>query len=519
MAAEQDTRVEEMTVDVMTARQIADAIPDRATIAVTGSGGGLLEAEAIFEALEARFKETGAPRDLTLIHALGFGDRDRRGANRFAHEGMVKRVIGGHWTWSKPMQELAAANRIEAYSLPSGVISLLLRESGSGRPGLITKTGLGTFVDPVHSGGRVNAAAREDIVERVEFDGETYLRYKPLRVDVAIVKGTFADTSGNLSLAEEPADLDTFAVALAAHNCGGKVYAQVRDQVEAGSIAPREVTIPGIMIDAIVIDPDQDQTYQGAYNPALAGRIRSTRVPEQTDARAGPKRVLALRAAMELKHGDCVNFGFGASAGVAEIISERGEFDRYWTTIEQGIHGGAMLTGTMFGMAVNPDAIVSAGNQFDFYHGGGLDTAFLGIAEVDRNGNVNVSHMGGQLIGPGGFIDITQNARKIVFCGQFDAKGSKVEVRDGGIRIIRHGEVRKFVCDVAAITFSGEQALARGQEVLYVTERAVFRLSPEGIELIEVAPGVDLQRDILDRMDFAPVVRDPGPMPETVFSA
>ncbi|MEQ8934154.1 MAG: CoA-transferase [Silicimonas sp.] len=508
-----------MNIDVMTARQIADTIPDGATIAVTGSGGGLLEADAIFEALEARFKATGAPRDLTLIHALGFGDRNHRGTNRFAHEGMVKRVIGGHWTWSKRMQTLAAENRIEGYSLPSGVISLLLRESGAGRPGLITKTGLGTFVDPDQAGGRINEAARDSIVERVEFDGETYLRYKPLRVDVAIVKGTFADIFGNLSMAEEPADLDSFAVALAGHNGGGKVYAQVRDRVEPGSISPREVTIPGILIDGIVVEPDQQQTYHGAYNPALAGRVRSTRIPEQTDARSGPKRVLALRAAMELKYGDCVNFGFGASAGVAEIVSERGEFDQYWMTIEQGIHGGAMLTGDMFGMAVNPTAIVSAGNQFDFYHGGGLDTAFLGIAEVDSIGNVNVSHMDGQFIGPGGFMDITQNAKKVVFCGQFDAKGSEVEVRDGGLQVVRNGKVRKFVFDVAAITFSSKEALARGQEALYVTERAVFRLSPNGIELIEIAPGVDLQRDILDRMDFAPVIRDPKPMPEAVFRA
>lgn len=503
----------------MTARQIADAIPDGATIAVTGSGGGLLEADAIFEALQARFKETGAPRNLTLIHALGFGDRDYRGTNRFAHEGMVKRVIGGHWTWSKPMQKLAAENKIEAYSLPSGVISLLLRESGSGRPGLITKTGLGTFVDPLHGGGRFNEAAQAAIVERVEFDGETYLRYKPLKVDVAIVKGTFSDTFGNLSMVDEPADLDCFAVALAGHNCGGKVYAQVRDRLEPGAIRPREVTIPGILVDGIVIDQNQAQTYHGAYNPALSGLVRTKLVPEQTDARGGPKRVLALRAAMELKPGNCVNFGFGASAGVAEIISERGDSDRYWMTIEQGIHGGAMLTGDMFGMAINPVAIVPASNQFDFYHGGGLDAAFLGIAEVDRTGNVNVSHIGGQIVGPGGFIDITQNAKKVVFCGQFDAKGAKAEVRDGGIEIKQNGKVKKFVFEVTAITFSSEQALARGQEVLYVTERAVFRLSPEGVELIELAPGADLQRDVLDRMDFAPIVRDVKPMPEAVFRA
>lgn len=506
-----------MQTKVMTPEAIAAGIEDGATVAVTGSGGGMLEADTIYAAMETRFLATGHPRDLTLIHALGIGDRKTLGTNRFAHEGMVKRVIGGHWTWSRPMQTLAKENKIEAYSLPSGVISLLLRESGAGRPGLITKTGLGTFVDPIHAGGRVNTAAVDDIVARVEFDGETYLRYKPLKVDVAIIKGTFADTAGNVSMVDEPADLDSFVVALAGHNCGGRVYVQVRDRLQPGSLRPREVTLPGILVDAITICPDQNQTYRGAYDPALAGRMRTTLVPEQTDAAGGPKRVIALRGAMELSPGACVNFGFGASAGVAEIISERDAFDDYWTTIEQGIHGGSMLTGDMFGMAVNPVAILPASNQFDFYHGGGLDAAFLGIAEVDGTGNVNVSHIGGQIVGPGGFIDISQNAKKVVFCGTFDAKGSKVAVTHGGIKIERNGDIQKFVRNIAAITFSSEQALERGQEVYYVTERAVFRLSPEGVELIEIAPGIDLERDILARMEFAPVVRDVKPMSEALF--
>lgn len=498
---------------------MADAVPDGATVALTGSGGGLLEADALLAALEARFAETGSPSGLTLVHALGFGDRDRRGVNRFAHEGMVKRVIGGHWTWSRPMQQLAQDEKIEAYSLPSGVISLLLREIGAGRPGLITKTGLGTFVDPDYGGGRVNAAATEPLVERVQFDGETYLRFKPFKVDIGIVKGTFGDVYGNLSMADEPADLDAYAVALAAHNCGGRTFAQVRDRLQAGAIRPREVAVPGILVDGLIVCPDQPQTYADVDNPALSGRVRTTLVPDQADAAGGPKRVIALRAADELEHGDCINFGFGASAGVAEIVSERDEIDRYWMTIEQGIHGGAMLTGAMFGMAYNPIAILPACEQFDFYHGGGLDTAFLGMAEVDAGGNVNVSHMGGQIVGPGGFIDITQNARKVVFCGTFDAKGADVRVGDGRIDIQRNGEIRKFVKETAAVTFSGAEALARGQRVLYVTERAVFRLTENGVELIEVAPGADMQRDVLDRMDFMPVVADVLEMPEKVFRA
>lgn len=508
-----------MTVDVLTPRAIADSIQDGATIAITGSGGGLLEADEIFAAIEERFLETGAPSALTLIHSLGVGDRAHRGTNRFAHEGMVKRVIGGHWTWSRPMQELASDDKIEAYSLPSGVISLLLRESGAGRPGLITKIGLGTFVDPRQGGGRVNASAVEDLVETMELDGETYLRFKPLKIDVGIVKATYSDVHGNLSFSSEPADLDSYAIALAARNTGGRLYAQVRDRVAAGALKAREVSIPGVLVAGITVAPDQFQTYRGGYDDSLAGLVQTTSVPEQTDAASGPKRVLALRAARELFPGACVNFGFGASAGVAEIISEQGTVEQYWTTIEQGIHGGAMLTGTLFGMAVNPGVILPACEQFDFYHGGGLDIAFLGMAEIDAHGNVNVSHLGGQIVGPGGFIDITQGARKVVFCGTIDAKGNAVEVGNGRLSVKRNGAVKKLVSKVSAITFSAQQALERGQEVVYVTERAVFRLSAEGVELIEVAPGVDLQADVLDRMDFRPVMKDVKPMDGELFRA
>lgn len=502
---------------IRTPEEVAAEIPDGAVIAVAASGGGLLEPDAVFAAIEARFLSTGHPRDLTLIHALGFGDRGQRGANRFAHEGMVKRVIGGHWTWSRPMQNLAREEKIEAYSLPGGVISLLLRESGAGRPGLITKTGLDTFVDPRRQGGRVNASARESLVEVIEMDGETYLRYRPLKVDLAILKGSYADAVGNLSLQEEPAELDCYAAALAAHNNGGRVVAQVRACAQPGSLGPRDVAVPGILVDAVVVSPDQEQTYRGAYDPALAGLLRTTDLPVSAEASSGVKRVIALRAASELSPGAAINFGFGASAGVAAIISERNERERYWTTIEQGIHGGAMLTGDLFGMAVNPLAIMSATEQFDFYHGGGLEIAFLGMAECDRHGNVNVSHLGGDIIGPGGFIDITQNARKVVFCGTFDTKGAKVEIGKGGLKVVTSGQVRKFVDEVTAVTFSGPQALARGQTVVYVTERAVFELTPEGVELVEIAAGVDIQQDILANMDFTPVVRSPRIMNAECF--
>jgi len=495
----------------------ATLIADGSTIALSASGGGLGEPDTILEAIEARFLETGHPRNLTLVHALGLGDRDRRGTNRFAHEGMVKRVIGGHWTWSPSMQALAAEERIEAYSLPSGVISLLIREIGAGRPGLITKTGLDTFVDPRRQGGKVNASAQDDLVELMAIDGEEYLRFKPFRIDVGIIRGTAADSAGNVTAREEPADLDMFSVALATHNCGGITIAQVRDHVACGAIAARDVCIPAFMVAHVVVVPDQFQTYRGGYDISLAGlQLRADLSPSQAVDR-GLRRVVALRAAEELRPGTTVNFGFGMSAGVAGVIAERKDDNLYSITIEQGIHGGAIETGDLFGMAVNPTAIISSTEQFDIYHGGGLDIAFLGMAEFDSMGNVNVSHLSGKIVGPGGFIDIAQNAQKVVFCGTFDAKSAQIEVVKGGLAIHSHGLIRKLVREVAAVTFSGKQARLRNQEVIFVTERAVFRLVDEGIELVEYAEGVDVEADVIARMGFRPIVRNPRPMNPDCF--
>ncbi|MCS2608742.1 acyl CoA:acetate/3-ketoacid CoA transferase [Halomonas dongshanensis] len=508
-----------MRLLITSAEEVAASIQDEATIAVASNGGGMLEPNAIFAAIEARFLKTGHPRNLTLIHAMGFGDRDGRGASHFAHEGLVRRVIGGHWTWSHKMQRLARDNKIEAYSLPAGVISLLLRESGSGRPGLITQTGLDTFVDPTQQGGRVNALATQTLVERIELDGQPFLRYLPFNVDLALIKGTLCDAAGNISLGEEPVDLDTKAAALAAYNSGGRVIAQVREQVANGAIRPRDVTVPGVMVNALVIHPEQSQTYRGGYDAAFFGKGDATTVADTLGVGEGAKGVIALRAADELTEGAVVNFGFGASAGVAGVIAARHTQDRYWTTVEQGIHGGRMMTDELFGSAHDPKVIVSTTEQFDFYHGGGLDIAFLGMAECDRFGNVNVSHIGNGFIGPGGFIDITQNARKLVFCGTFDTKGSQLDIGEGRLAVKQPGSVRKFVSEVAAVTFSGRRATAMGQVVLFVTERAVFQLTSDGVELIEVAPGIDIERDILSGMDFRPLIRSPRLMNAEYFNA
>lgn len=493
------------------------ALPDGATVAISGAGGGLLEPDEAFCSFERAFLATGRPRGLTLIHALGMGNRRDTGVNRFAHEGMVSKVIGGHWIWSPEMLRMAQENRIAAYCLPSGVLTHLFREIGAKRPGLFTHVGLGTFCDPRQQGGKCNAAAVEPIVELMEIDGEEVLRYLPFKVDVAVIRGTCADPRGNISAREEPADLDSYAIALAAKASGGIVIAQVREQVGAGSIRPREVTVPGNLVDYVLPCPGQKQTYFGPYNPALAGlsdgKERFDTMPESHIVR----RIVAERAAEELQKGATVNFGFGMSAGVAEIVARRGARADYWFTIEQGIHNGQLLTGDLFGIGAHPAAIMSSADQFDLYSGGLLDQTFLGLAEMDGTGSVNVSHFGGQISGPGGFIDISQGAQRVVFCGSFDAKGTRVSVRDGTLCIDRHGEVTKLVARVEGVTFSGSEAVRRGQRVTYVTERAVFELTPEGVELTEIAPGVDLQTDILDRMDFAPIVRGPKPMDARLF--
>lgn len=509
-----------MPVNFLSPAEAVLRIPDGATVAISAAGGGLLEPEAICAAIEARFLATGHPRDLTLVNALGFGDAAHtQGINHFAHEGMIKRAIIGLWSWSPRLQDMAESGVIEAYCLPGGAIMQLFREIGAGRPGLITHVGLGTFVDPRLGGGKANARTTEDIVEVMTIDGREMLRYRPFTVDIGIVRGTYADPRGNISTIQEAADLDVSAVAAAAHNSRGLVIAQVRERAVARSLPPRDVRVPGALVDVVVVDPDQKQTHRARYEPALSGQVRAVDPRPLTNAapQAGIRQVIARRAAEELVPGQVVNFGFGIPGGIANMLLEAGDLDRFWISVEQGSHNGAIVDGDLFGAAVNPEVIVSSVKQFDFYSGGGIDITCLGMGEADAQGNVNVSRLGGRLVGTGGFIDISQNARKVVFCGTFEAKGLKVALADGGLRIERPGDARKFVREVAHLTFSAARAKATGQEVVYVTERAVFRLTPAGLELTEVAPGVDIRRDILERMDFAPVVDRPTLMDARLF--
>jgi propionate CoA-transferase len=498
--------------------EMAALIGDGATVAITGAGGGLVEADTLLAAIEARFLGTGHPRDLTIVHAQGLGDGERRGLNRLAYPGLIRRVIGAHWAWSPRMQALATEEAIEAYALPGGAIQHLIRESAAGRPGLITPVGLGTMADPRHGGGRMNTRAREPLNEIIEIEGREYIRYLPLAIDVALLRATRADPDGNLNFDDEGADLDALVLAMAAHNGGGRVLAQVREAAEPGSLVARSVRVPGALVDAFGVDPDQPQSYQPAFDPSLTGTT-APGAQARSDAASNPasleRRIVAARAVEVLKGGEIVSFGLGFPDEVANLAERRGFQPPLHQTLDHGHYGGAPLKGALFGFVRGGSALIDSPSQFDFYSGRGIDVAFLGFGEVDGNGDVNVSRLGGRIVGPGGFIDISQGARTVVFCGAFEAQGLSVALEGGLLHIAQPGRTAKFVERVEEITFSGDRARQLGQRVLYVTERAVFALEPEGVVLREVAPGVDVRRDLLERMGFAPIIPPGGPQPMT----
>ncbi len=491
---------------IMAAADAVRLVQDRDTVVLVGSGGGVMEPGLLLRALQARYVETGHPRDLTLVHITGVGDREGGGTDRFALPGFVRRVIGGHWSWAVKLGEMACANEIEAYNLPQGVLSHLMREIAAGRPGLITKVGMRTFVDPRAEGGRMSQAAREDLVKVVTLDGEEYLFYKAFPVTAALIRGTTADEQGNVTFEHEGLFLDALTAAQAARRCGGSVIVQVKRVTETGTLMhPMMVKVPGILVDAVVLDENQRQTNDIQFDPSLCGETRKP-LEATPPMEMSERKAIARRAAMELWPGAVVNLGLGIPDGVGLVSVEEGLFDSVSITVELGPIGGVPLPGRNFGLARNPLAILDQPSMFDFYHGGGLDIAFLGFAQVDRSGNVNVSKVGGRIIGTGGFIDISQCSKKVVFCGTFTTGGTEVSIAETGLKIVRDGQTEKFVNTVDQITFSGEYARERGQSVLYVTERAVFQLRPEGLTLVEVAPGVDVEREILERMEFRPAI-------------
>jgi propionate CoA-transferase len=503
---------------VTTAEQAIALVNDGDVVCTTGFVQSCIP-EMLHAALEKRFVEEASPKGLTLIMCAGAGDSKGLGTGRLHHEGLLGRVIAANFGRMPKVAEAAQKNKIQGYNLPQGIISKLYRSCSSGQPGLFSKVGLHTYVDPRLGGGKVNDVTTEDIVKQVDVDGEEWLFYKATPINVALIRATSADPSGNLSMEKEALTLDTLAQAMAAHNNGGVVIAQVERIVAHGSMKPKDVRVPGILVDCVVVaDPPEmhRMNYGVIYDPALSGAIR---VPVDAIPRMelDARKVIARRAAFELPLNGAINLGVGAPDGVASIAAEEQVTPYLTMTTEAGAVGGVLAGGSSFGSSANADAIIDQNQMFDFYHGGGLDLTCLGVAEVDEKGNVNTSKFGGRLNGCGGFIDISQNSRAVVFAGTFTAGGLDVSIKQGKVKIVKEGRARKFVKAVEQITFSGTYAATKSQPVIYVTERCVFQLRPDGLELIEVAPGIDVERDILAQMDFAPIINKPVTMDERIF--
>ncbi len=487
---------------VLDADAAAALVTSGQTVIVEGSSGFGV-AEAVLAALDRRFQASGEPRELTLVHTTGVGDRAGRGIDHLAHEGMLRRVIGGNWGLMPSLVKLIADDKVEAYNFPQGVLCQLYREVAAGKPGVISHVGLDTYMDPRQDGGRMNPRAREALVELVRLAGRDWLFYKAFKPDVALLRGTTADERGNITLEHECALLEHLSVAQAAHNAGGLVIAQVERIVPHGELHPQHVKVPGILVDVLVVEPAAWQTWMVRYSPAFSGE-RRVPLADVPPLPMGDRKVIARRAAMTLRAGMVVNLGVGMAEGVARVASEEGISDAFTLTVEAGAIGGVPASELNFGAAYNPDAIVDQPYQFDFYDGGGLDIACVSFAQVDARGHVNVTRFAGRVEGSGGFIDITQNAKAVCFLGTFT----------GG----RDGSIRKFVEKVEQISFNGAAAAARGTPVLYITERAVFALTAQGVELREVAPGVDVERDVLGHMGFAPLIPvPPKPMDPRIF--
>lgn len=494
---------------IISPQEAANLIKDGDTIFTASFGMNAYPEEFVIN-LENRFKETGNPKNLTVYNAAAGGNFGDKGIAHFANEGLLKRVVSGHFGAAGPsLQKLIMENKVEAYNLPQGVIAQMPRYIAGKKPALITKVGLGTFIDPRLEGGKSNEVTKEDIVDLITIYGEEYMLYKLPKVDVAVIRGTYADERGNISLAEESILTDPISVATAAKTCGGIVIAEVKAIAMSGSLKPKDVKVPGIMVDYVIVAKPENhrQTSGSVYNPAFSGDLK---VPMHSvkSMPLSERKIIARRAAMELVPNAIVNVGVGIPDGVPTVANEEKVSQELNISTEAGVLGGVPGQGLDFGSSYNPEAIIEHPQQFDFYDGGGIDVTFLGLGESDFSGNVNVSKLGGKPVGVGGFVNITQNAKKVVFCGAFTAGGLKEEIRDGKLVILQEGKSKKFKNTITQVSFSGNYASKNNQPVLYVTERAVFQLADGKLRLIEIAPGMDLEKDILAQMEFTPEIAE-----------
>ncbi len=504
-------------MEKITADEAAHLIEDGDAILISGSGGGHAVPEALLAAVERRFLAERKPLGLTSVSVVGVGDRADLGASHLAHEGLLKRAVTSALVDSPGLVRLAAADKIEAYTLPQGVLSQLMRDMAAGRPGLLTKTGLHTFVDPRQQGARQSPRTPPAFVEVVNLVGEEWLFFKPVPVSVAFLRGTTADEDGNITMEEEAVLGEMLAMAQATRRAGGIVIVQVKRMARRGALPGKEVKIPGILVDFVVVDAEQRQTYATYYDPSYSGELR---IPDGhiKSLPFGPRKVIVRRAAMELFPGAVCNLGAGVSTGLSTIAAEEGLLDAAILTNEQGLIGGAPIMGRDSGGGQNFAAMIEQPAQFDFYDGGGLDLAFLSFAEVDAEGNVNVSRFGDRIIGVGGFINISQNAKCVIFSGTLTAGDLDIAWEDGRTIIRKEGRHQKFVPQLEQICYSASMGRAWGQVALFVTERAVFRVGPRGLELIEIAPGLDPERDVISKMGFRPVVSNElKPMDPRIF--
>jgi len=492
-------------MEKITADEAARLVQDGDAILISGSGGGHSVPEALLAAVERRFLAERKPLGLTSVSVVGVGDRISLGADHIGHEGLLRRAITSALVDSPRLVALAAADKIEAYTLPQGVLSQLMRDMAAGRPGLITKTGLDTFVDPRQQGARQSPRTPADFVEVVHLAGEEWLLFKPVPVNVAFLRGTTSDEDGNITMEEEAVLGEMLAMAQATRHAGGIVVVQVKRMARRETLPPKQIRIPGILVDFVVVDPEQRQTYATYYDPSYSGELR---IPagDIKPLPFGPRKVIVRRAAMELFPGAICNLGAGVSTGLSTIAAEEGLLDAVHLTNEQGIIGGAPITGRDSGGGQNFAAMIEQPAQFDFYDGGGLDLAFLSFAEVDAGGNVNVSRFGDRIIGVGGFINIAQNAKCVVFNGTLTAGELDIAWEGGRTVIRKEGRHRKFVPKLEQVCYSAAIGRARNQVALFVTERAVFRVGPSGLELVEIAPGLDVERDVIAHMGFRPAV-------------